>query len=286
MSISASDVKGLRDRTGAGMMECKKALQESRGDVEEAITWLRKQGLAKAAKKAGRAAKEGLIFSCVSADQRAVAMVDVHCETDFVAKTDEFQRFGSDVAALVESFQQCPSLNDVLGASIHGVSVEARQSELTAKLGENIGVSTAVCCRAQAATEILAHYVHPGAKIGVVVRFDDPDRKLNIEAARDVAMHVAAMNPQFLNREQVPADLLERERAIHCDQLAAEKKPVAILEKIIDGKVAKFFSEVCLEEQVFVKDPQGKRSVKQVLQTVSPKIRLLEMRRLQVGAGS
>lgn len=283
-AISASDVKSLRERTGAGMMECKKALLESSGNIDDAIDWLRKQGLSKAAKKATRAAKEGLIFDYTSADNSVVALVEVHCETDFVAKTAEFQAFGEELALLVGK-TDLGTVEAVLDAKLKDETVREKQTAITAKLGENIGLSNVARVHTVDSSDKLAKYVHAGNKIGVLVRFADPANQLTEDAARDVAMHVAAMNPPYIRRDQVPAEELEREKAIHRDQLSKENKPADMIEKIIGGKLNRFYSDICLEEQIFVKDPQGKLSVIKALQAVGDKIAIIEVERLQVGSG-
>lgn len=280
--ISAGEVKSLRERTGAGMMECKKALVESQGNVDGAIEWLRKQGFAKAAKKAERAAKDGGIAVECSADGRAVAMVEIHCETDFVAKTDEFKTFAQAIATWVCA-QPVNDVSDILAHTLDGQTVQDRQTALTAKIGENIGVSRFVR-KTASASQKLAHYIHAGDKLGTVLLFDDPDHALSDEAARDLAMHVAAMNPAYLSRDQVPADVIAKEKEILRAQMPADKKPAEIREKILDGRLNKFFSEQCLVDQIFVKDPHGKRTVQQVLQGVGANIRLRDMVRMQVGA--
>ncbi len=281
-AISASEVKSLRDRTGAGMMECKRALVESQGNVDAAIEWLRKQGFAKAAKKAERSAKDGGIAVAQSADGRVAALVEIHCETDFVAKTDEFREFARNVAQYVCA-TPITDVHAVLEHTINGQTVQDRQTTLTAKLGENIGVSRFVRKDAGAGQK-LAYYIHAGDKLATIVVFDDPDNQLTDEAGRDIAMHVAAMNPNYLSSDQVPADVIAKEKEILRAQLDDTNKPAEILEKILTGRLQKFFSEQCLVDQIFVKDPQGKRSVQQALQAIGKNIRLRDMVRLQVGA--
>lgn len=280
-TISAAEVKSLRDRTGAGMMECKKALVESQGNFESAIEWLRKQGFAKAARKAERSANDGGIAVSCSADGNTVALVEIHCETDFVAKTDEFKVFARSIATWVCA-HPVTEVAKILTQALDGQTVQDRQTALTAKIGENIGLSR-VIRKTAGPGQRLAHYVHAGDKLATLVLFDDPDRALSEEAARDIAMHVAAMHPGYLSREQVPAAVIAKEKEILKAQMAETKKPAELLDKIVDGRLNKFFSEHCLVEQIFVKDPQGKRTVQQVLQGVGKNIRLRDMVRLQVG---
>ncbi len=280
--IAATEVRALRERTGAGMMECKRALEESAGNVESAIEWLRKQGMAKAAKKATRTAKEGQISTWSAPDGSAVVLVEVHCETDFVVKTEEFQRFAKEVTELAGT----KGLSDpaaLLAQSINGTTVEQWQTELTAKIGENIGVSRVVRRAGTTPTHKVAQYIHAGSKIGVLVSFNDPANQLTPTIAKDVAMHVAAMNPQFVRRDQISADVIAREQDIARAQLADQKKPPEIIEKILVGRIAKFYSEVCLLEQIFVKDPQGKQTIAQAIKAVGDQIEVLDAIRVQVG---
>lgn len=282
MSVTAEHVKALREKTGAGMMECKKALQQSRGDVETAIEWLRKQGLAMAAKKSARTAAEGLIGHYVNADETLIALTEVNCETDFVAKNPDFQQFVAAIAALVGTIvpRDLPAL---LAAPLDGKTVEAAQTGLIARIGEHIGVRRFAIRRVQGTGQRLGSYVHAGNKIGVAVTFEDPHAKLSVEARKDMAMHVAAMHPAYLRRDAVPAEVLAKEREIQRAQLADEKKPPEILEKIVTGRVNKFFAECCLDEQIFVKDPEGKRSVARILEGIDPDIRIIDVVRFQVG---
>lgn len=282
MNVTAEHVKNLREKTGAGMMECKKALLQSSGDFEAAIEWLRKQGLATAAKKSARTASEGLIGHFITPDETLVALAEVNCETDFVAKNPDFQQFVAHIAALVG--RTAPSdIEALLAATMEGGTVEALQTALIARMGENLGVRRFAVRRAEGKGRCLGLYVHAGNKIGVAVTFEDPQGKLSPEARKDVAMHVAAMHPAYLRRDLVPADVVAKEREIQRALLAEEKKPPEILEKIVTGRLNKFFGESCLEEQIFVKDPEGKRTVAQILKGIDPGIRILDMVRFQVG---
>ena len=245
MSISASMVKELRDRTGAGMMECKKALVESNGNMDEAVEALRKSGQAKADKKSGRVAAEGRIVA--AADANRAVLVEINSETDFVAKDENFVAFTDAVAqcALSGNITDIEALNAAKLAD--GRTVEAARTELVAKVGENISVRRV---SAIDAAGHLGHYTH-GARIGAVVALDGGDADL----ARDIAMHVAATNPTCVDETGVPADMLERERRIFAEQAAESGKPAEIIEKMVTGRVAKFLKEITLVGQPFVKDP-------------------------------
>ncbi|OGQ48263.1 MAG: translation elongation factor Ts [Deltaproteobacteria bacterium RIFCSPLOWO2_02_FULL_47_10] len=280
MNITAETVKELRDRTGAGMMDCKRALGETGGDLEKAIDCLRRQGLAKAAKRAGRSASEGLVGSLVAKD--SIIVTEVNCETDFVCKTDEFQKFSKEITAHVANTNP-KDMDALLNSTMHGKKVKDLQTELIAKIGENLGVRRFVVKDISGKNVKHSQYIHPGSKIGVAVIFDDPDGKLTDEAGRNVAMHVAAMNPQFVRKSDVPEAVLAREKEVFLGQLASEKKPPQVLEKIVVGKLAKYLSEICLEDQIFVRDPAGKQTVQQMLTSAAPKVTIKEFIRYQVG---
>ena len=244
MSISASKVKELRERTGAGMMECKKALVEADGDLDAAAEILRKSGQAKADKKASRVAADGRIV--IAQDGGKAVIVEVNSETDFVAKDENFVAFAEAVAALALS----SGTTDVAALSSakmsDGSTVEEARTELIQKVGENIGVRR---IEAVSADGVLASYSH-GARIGVVVALEGGDEDL----ARDVAMHVAAMNPQYVSEADVPAETLENERRILTEQAQDSGKPAEIIEKMVTGRVNKFLKEITLLGQPFVKD--------------------------------
>jgi elongation factor Ts len=281
MSFSLETVKELRERTGAGMMDCKKALEESGGDVEKALNYLRKRGLAIAAKKALRTASEGRVASAVSDDGRRFAIVEVGCETDFVARTDEFQDYLNKVATIVVS-NAPKDIESLMSTHVDGATLSDLQTSLVAKIGENIYVKRFEVVSVGEG-EKAAVYIHAGSKIGVVVLFKDPNSRLTDELTKEIAMHVAAMSPQFISREHVPEDYITKEKGIYLEQLSGEKKPPEILEKIINGKLSKHLSEVCLTEQIFVKDPEGKKTVKAVLQAADPDASVLRFIRFEVG---
>lgn len=280
MNITANTVKELRERTGAGMMDCKRALAEVGGDMEKAIDNLRKAGLAKAAKKAARSASEGLIGLVASGGQ--IVMVEVFCETDFVCKTDSFQKFVQDIAGHIA--KNCPgSMEELLASTMNGKKVADMQTEMVATIGENLGVRRFIIKKFDGNAVKAGSYVHAGSKIGVIVTFEDPNGRLTDTVAKDVAMHVAAMNPQYIRKSDVPADAIEREKEVFRGQMANEKKPPQILEKIIEGKVAKYLADVCLEDQIFIRDTAGKQTVGQMLSELDKGIKIKEMVRFQVG---
>ncbi len=244
MSITASMVKELRERTGAGMMECKKALVETDGDLDAAAEVLRKSGQAKADKKAGRVAADGRIV--IAEDAGKAVIVEVNSETDFVAKDENFVAFAEAVAqaALASGATDAAAL--VSEKLADGRSIEEARTELIQKVGENIGVRRV---EQVASGGALASYSH-GARIGTVVALEGGDEAL----ARDIAMHVAAMNPQYVSEADVPAETLERERRILTEQAQDSGKPAEIIEKMVTGRVNKFLKEITLLGQPFVKD--------------------------------
>ncbi len=250
MAITTALIKELRERTGAGMLDCKKALEENGGDIEKAIDWLREKGIAKAAKKSGRVAAEGLVFAAVSGDRKKGAILEFNSETDFVAKNDEFKTFGEKLVQL--SLEQDLTSEDELKAfELEGKKVEDHLTELIAKIGENMNIRRLKLVSTNGFVET---YIHLGGKIGVLLNVSGEATPENVEKAKGVAMHVAAMDPKYLNSEQVTADDLEREKEIARHQLQQEGKPENIIEKILDGKMRKFYEENCLVNQKYVRD--------------------------------
>lgn len=247
MSISATMVKELRERTGSGMMECKKALVETNGDMELAIENMRKAGLAKADKKSGRIAAEGIIGVKVSDDAKTVVMVDVNCETDFVAKGDDFIGFANDVvnSLLINDVVSDEDLQAMVLST--GVSVDDTRRALIAKIGENITVRRFVKYTTTDGGQ--AAYLH-GTKIGVIVEMTKNDPALG----KDVAMHVAAAKPEYVSDDQVSADVIAKEKEIFAAQALESGKPAEIVEKMIGGRINKFLAEVTLLGQPFIKD--------------------------------
>jgi elongation factor Ts len=273
--ISASAVKDLREKTGAGMMECKKALTDAGGDFEKATDILRQKGLASAAKKATRSASQGLISSLIQADKVGV-MAEINCETDFVAKTDDFQELIKNVMEHIASAQptavsveESPSekpenclLEQVfVNDPDKKKKIKDLVTEKVAKLGENIVIRRFV--RYQADNGLVGAYIHMD-KIGVMVASESTAAVDELRPTiKDVAMHIAAANPSYISRDQIPQDIIDREKAIYRAQVTG--KPPEITEKIVEGKLEKYYSEVCLLDQIFVKDPEGKKKVRDVI---------------------
>lgn len=279
--ITADMIKDLRIKTGAGLLDCKKALTESGGNVDGAVEILRKSGAAKADKKTGRITAEGRISLKVEGNH--AVMVEVNSETDFVAKNPEFQAFADEIAGTV--LQSKPSdVATLLKSSIRGSSLEEVLKTMISKIGENISVRRFVNLAASG-DEVLGSYVHMGNKIGVLVKLKGPKDKITEAAIRDVAMHVAASAPQYLQREDIPAEVIAKEKEIYLEQMKDSGKPANVLEKIIEGKVGKFADEVCLVNQVFVKDPTGKQTISQFLKQIDPGISVVDFKRYQVGEG-
>ena len=250
MAITTALIKELRERTGAGMLDCKKALEENGGDIEKAIDWLREKGIAKAAKKSGRVAAEGLVFAAVSADRKKGAILEFNSETDFVAKNDEFKTFVEKLVQL--SLEHDLTSEDELKAfELEGKKVEDNLTELIAKIGENMNIRRLKLVSTDGFVET---YIHLGGKIGVLLNVSGEATPENVEKAKGVAMHVAAMDPKYLNSDQVTADDLEREKEIARHQLQQEGKPENIIEKILEGKMRKFYEENCLVNQKYVRD--------------------------------
>jgi len=280
VAITAAQVNELRKSTGAGMLDCKKALEETGGDMEKAVDFLRKKGLAAAAKKAGRAATEGIVAAVVAADGKSGALVEVNSETDFVAKTDKFQAFVADVANQV--LVAAPADNDALFAQDSvkepGKNVQTTLNEAIAVIGENLQIRRFARF---ANAGFVGSYIHAGGKIGVLVELSGNGDLSAV--ARDVAMHIAAAAPQFTRREEVSADVLDREKEIYRDKARQTGKPDNIIEKIIEGQIGKFYGEVCLLEQSFVKDPD--KTISQVLKAVGADVTVNRFARFVLGEG-
>jgi elongation factor Ts len=258
--ITASMVKELRECTGAGMMECKKALSESEGDLDSAVDILRTRGLAALAKKAGRATNEGTIAAYVTTDSRVGVLVEVNSETDFVGRNAEFTSFAAELAEHIAA--EAPAdVESMLTQTIsaRGITVEQLFGEKVSKLGENMGVARFV--REEiAGTGAVSSYIHGGGKIGILVTFALGKAETAADAtfktfAKDVAMQVAAAQPLFVTRDEAPADVIEHELSIYKAQAAESGKPEAIQEKMATGRLEKYFKEVALMEQAFVKNP-------------------------------
>jgi len=246
VAITASLVKELRERTGSGMMECKKALVETDGDIEAAAELMRKSGAAKADKKAGRVAADGAIKVMVEDDARTAVILEINSETDFVAKDDNFQAFADQVLAVIARDKPA-GVEELAKLQLEsGQSVEEARQALIAKVGENIQVRRFQRIESDASIACYAH----GARIGVLV-----DSTAESELARGLAMHIAAVNPQFVDKDSIPAEFVEKEKSILIAQAESSGKPAEIIEKMIQGKLNKFLAEVTLLGQPFVKDP-------------------------------
>jgi len=251
MSITASMVKDLRERTGVGMMDCKKALTECDGDEEKAIAWLREKGLSKAAKKAGRETSEGLITILLADDGKSAAMSELKCETDFVAKNEEFIALAEGIAKL--------ALEKKTGDM---AALPAEATDLTGligKIGENMQTGR-LAFMELSGPGVIGSYVHSNKKLGVLVELTGDATP---EMAKDIAMQVAAANPICVTPDQIPAETLDQEKEIYLNQAKEEGKPAQIAEKIVEGRIRKYYQEVCLREQVFIKD--DKKTIKDIL---------------------
>lgn len=289
-NITAKDVAALRERTGVGMMDCKKALVEADGDMEQAITLLREKGLATQAKKSGRVAAEGIVLSLVDVSKNVGCVVEVNSETDFVAKNDEFISFVNNVAQTI--IDTNPSdVDDLLKKTINGgsVSVEEALQEIFLKIRENMKIRRFVRMEG-----ILVPYVHGEGKIGVLVRMESDiaaDNADLLACGKDCALQIAAMNAPYLNREAVPAEVIEEEKKIMMAQMSEDpkmaNKPEQVRAKIVEGKVVKYYSENCLLEQTFVKDNDltVQKYVDKVAKDLGGSIKVVEFVRFERGEG-
>ena len=272
-AITAALVKELRERTGAGMMECKKALVETDGDIDKAIENMRKSGQAKAAKKAGRVAAEGIILIKTAEDKKTAAILEINCETDFVARDENFVGFANKVVdvALANKINDVEALN---AAELDGATVEETRANLVAKIGENMNVRRVKII--ESAEGLLGSYRH-GDRIGVVVELKGGDEEL----ARDIAMHVAAVKPDYIRADEIPADVMDKEKEIFTAQALESGKPAEIVEKMIGGRLNKFAAEISLMGQPFVKEPS--QTVEKLLK--SKQADVVSFVRFEVGEG-
>jgi elongation factor Ts len=268
MEITSELIKKLRDQTGAGMMDCKRALESTGGDMNAAVEYLRKKGAAVAQKRADRSAKEGAIVTRVSADGKTGVIVEVNCETDFVARSEDFVGFASAIAQAIEK-EKPASLDRIADLPTPaGKKVAELQNDLLAKVGEKIDVKRFAIYQAEGGS--VGSYTHLGSKIGVLVEFTGLEgADAAGGAGRDVAMQIAAMNPMVITRDQVDKTVIEREMEIYRTQAKNEGKPAQIVDKIAAGRLEKFYQEVCLMEQIFIKD-SGK-TIKEFLLETSTK---------------
>jgi elongation factor Ts len=268
MAFTAQDVAKLREQTGAGMMDCKKALIETDGDMGNAAKFLREQGINVAAKKAGRIASEGVVSAAVSKDFKTGALVEINCESDFVGKSDAFTSLAKEIAAVI--VEKNPKDNDaLLSIKTADGTVTELINNATAKIGEKLSLRRFVRSAVKEGRE--EFYLHMGGKIGVLAEFET-DRDLNgdesfVTLCHDVAMHIAAASPEYVRESEVSADYIAEQREIFIKQVINEGKPEAVAEKIVGGKLKKFLGEICLLEQPFVKDPS--QSVGKLVETAA-----------------
>lgn len=276
MAITASMVKELRERTGAGMMDCKKALTATDGNMDAAIDFLREKGLSKAAKKASRVAAEGLVDIYVDEANKVAAMVEVNCETDFVANTDEYRNLVRSISKHIA--ENKPADLDALKNQTFGdtgKNVGEIITEAIAKIGEKVDIRRFTVYAY--GNDTIGQYIHMGGKIGALVELEGGDA----EVAKDVAMHIAAANPSYLDRTQVPEAKLDHEKEVLSEQARNEGKPEKIIEKMVQGRIQKFYKEICLVDQEFIKDPD--KSITALLKEHSAKAK--KFARYQLGEG-
>ncbi len=267
MAITATQVNELRQKTGAGMMDCKKALTESNGDFEKAIEILRKKGAAIASKRADKSANEGIVVAKISDDRKKATMIEVNCETDFVAKSDDFIKLANEIVEV--TFKSELSNAQQLLESDKNLS--ERVVDVMGKVGEKIEVSRVLTEKAE--NGLIVDYIHMGSKLGVLVKFDNVSGNSDelIEIGKNIAMQVAAMNPICVYREEVPTETIEKEIDIYKELARKEGKPENILEKIATGKLNKFYSENCLFEQAYIKDSTSSKTVGNLIEDYNKK---------------
>jgi elongation factor Ts len=276
MAVTASMVKELREKTGAGMMDCKKALQETDGDMDQAIDYLREKGISKAAKKADRIAAEGSAYTLTEGN--TAVLFEVNCETDFVTKNDQFKALLSELAKHLLS-QKPANVEEALQQPLHGdgETVETFINNNIAKIGEKLSLRRFIIAE-KTDNDAFGAYIHMGGNIGVLTVLEGTTDEA---FAKDIAMHIAAVNPRFVSRDAVDAETVEKEREVLKQQALNEGKPEKIVEKMVEGRLGKFFEEICLLEQSFVKDPDQK--VKQLVADKGATI--ADFARYEVGEG-
>ena len=282
MAVTASQVKELREKTGVGMMECKKALTENAGDLEKAILWLRERGLSRAAKKAGRVTAEGMVHIVISPEKNAGAIIELNCETDFVSKNDDFKNFAEEVATAALKHDACDvdTLKKVPLAD--GTTVGDKVTSLISTIGENINIRRVQVLKAANGT--IGDYTHMGGKIGTLVQLEGASQSPELhDLAHDLAMHCAASAPRFLTRDNVTPEELEQEKELARKKLKEEGKPDDLVEKIMAGQLNKFYKEVCFVDQAFFKDT--KLSVEKLVKEKGKGSKLVGYLRYQLGEG-
>ncbi len=291
MSISADEVKKLRETTGAGIMDCKRALAETNGNIEKAIEYLRKKGIAKAEKKVSRETKDGLIESYVQSNNQLGVLLEVNCETDFVAKTANFKNFVRDITVHI-SMKKPANKTDLLQQTFindPNKTIEELQKELIGKIGENITIKRFECYESN--DGMIDSYIHPGSKLGVLVEISCDNQQVLQSAnfksfVHDIAMQIAASNPLVVRREDLASEVIEKEMNIYKSQVLEQKKAEQIAEKIAIGKMEKFYQEVCLIEQSFIKDPNItiRDLLKELVGKMKADISIKRFARFQMGA--
>lgn len=276
IKISAADVNKLRQQTGAGMMDCKKALTESGGDFEAAVDYLRKKGAKVSASRSDRDAEEGAVIAKTTADGKEGVIIELNCETDFVAKNADFIAFAEDIAnAAIE--HKPASLEELLSLQLNGVTISDRVLDETGKIGEKIAIST---YETLSAPKVVA-YIHGNNRIGVLVGLNADGESVE-EAGKDVAMQIAAMNPAAVDKDDVDQAVVDRELEIAREQIRAEGKPENMLDKIAQGKLNKFYKENTLLNQEFVKD--SSKTVRQMLEQIQPGLSVTAFKRKMLGS--
>ena len=281
MGITAAQVKQLRETTGVGMMECKKALVETGGDQEKAIIWLRERGMSRAQKKIGRTAAEGVVVFAISDDHKKAALVELNCETDFSGKNEDFVNFSKEITQLAME-KEVSSLNELNELSFRDSNVANELTTLISKVGENMKLRRVQLMKASE-NGFVVGYNHMNGKIGTLVKLDGPCSESTLELASDLAMHVAASAPKYLDRELVKADELEQEKELARADLKKQGKPDNLIEKILQGQMAKFYSEITFLDQPFVKEP--KLSVSKYVKQQNSELSIKDFARFQLGEG-
>ncbi|KRQ86976.1 Elongation factor Ts [Caloramator mitchellensis] len=287
MQITAKMVSELRERTGAGMMDCKKALTEAGGDMDKAIEILREKGLAAAAKKAGRIAAEGLVETYISEDGKRGAVVELNCETDFVAKNADFAELAKNIAKQVAA-SNAATVEEILEEKFiadANLSVKEAITALIAKLGENMTLRRFE--RFTTENGVISDYIHGGGRIAVMVQLNGGNEAVSKEVAKELALQIAAANPLYLTREEVPQDVIEKEKEIYKQQALNEGKPEKVVEKMVEGRIQKYFKEVCLVEQLWIRDQD--LTIKKLLENKSKEagndISIVKFARFEKGEG-
>ncbi len=276
-TITAADVNKLRQLTGAGMMDCKKALTESNGDFDAAIDFLRKKGQKISLNRADRAAKEGAVIALTSSDRKTGIVIELNCETDFVAKNEDFVKLANEIATHALSTKPA-TIEDLKSGQINGLSLEQRLLDEMGKTGEKMDVSKYEIIQG----ENIVAYIHAGNRMGVLVEMNNAPSEANLIAGKDTAMQIAAMNPIALNESEVPAETIQREIEVGKEQAIAEGKPAEMAEKIAMGRLNKFYKDYTLLNQEFVKD--NSKSISQMLNSVESGLTVKSYKRVALGA--